>query len=539
LKQINGYTKNHNCQQITSGLAKWRLSPPTVRGSQSHHAGRVCETPLRQAAGSLAVMLANIQPNKKTMKKSILISILTAVYFCTFAQIQPIKPVVDERVELMSTVFRLAGAKEYVINDFPLYTQAVDSFFAPMKEHKIISFAQSLRQKYGVSYDAVMKYAINLEIQNGTISFIDNVASDIIEQRWTKKNAQEFLELLNDFYTKSNFQTFFDSQKKLYAIAEQNFQSVLDEVDFDWFEKFFGVKAEDNYRIILGLLNNGSYGPNLAYKDGKRDVFSIIGTWETDSNGNPIYSPEILSTIIHEFCHSYCNSLIDKHYAEMQKKAKEFFNLQKFKMQAMAYGTPKIMLYEILVRACVLKYFESQGYDENIIMRQIRREKSSNGFMWIDELFLALTKYENNRDKYSSLEEFMPEIVKLQNSLKPKKILREQRKSERSDTKIEVIGIENGSKNVDPNINKIIVRFDTPMTINVNGMGFGKKGGFEKYGFKIVKAYWNEETKNEWILEIELEPNKEYSVSFPRTFFRTESGSHPKKTYYLDFKTGN
>jgi hypothetical protein len=35
---------------ITSGLAQWRLFPLTIRGSQSHHAGQFCETPLRQTA---------------------------------------------------------------------------------------------------------------------------------------------------------------------------------------------------------------------------------------------------------------------------------------------------------------------------------------------------------------------------------------------------------------------------------------------------------------------------------------------------------
>jgi hypothetical protein len=42
-------------RHTTSGLAKWRLSPLTVRGSQSHHAGQICETPHRQAAGALVI----------------------------------------------------------------------------------------------------------------------------------------------------------------------------------------------------------------------------------------------------------------------------------------------------------------------------------------------------------------------------------------------------------------------------------------------------------------------------------------------------
>jgi hypothetical protein len=116
-------------------------------------------------------------------------------------------------------------------------------------------------------------------------------------------------------------------------------------------------------------------------------------------------------------------------------------------------------------------------------------------------------------------------------------LIKEQR-NEISNTTIHVIGIENNSQNVDPNLDKIVVKFSTPMTIGPSGISDGLKTSRDwEYIFKVTKSYWNEETKDEWILEIELEPDKEYSVSFPRTFFLTEDGLRPKETYYLDFKT--
>jgi len=170
----------------------------------------------------------------------------------------------------------------------------------------------------------------------------------------------------------------------------------------------------------------------------------------------PIFEDWIVKTIIHEFCHSFCNRLIDKYYSQLQKKAKEFFKLQRRQMEFMAYGSPKIMLYETLVRACVIKYGESHGEDEKYTMRLIRYERNA-GFMWIENLFLELKKYDKNRDKYPTLDSFMPEIVKLHNSLNPKKMLKEQ-KNETSNTTIQVIGIKNGSQDVDPKLNKIIVK---------------------------------------------------------------------------------
>jgi peroxiredoxin len=95
-------------------LAKWRLSPLTVRGSQSHHAGQICETPLRQAAIPLCAMLDSVAPTKcqtqkkdKTMKK--LFCFLTlCLTFCLYGQEEktvistPPRPLFDKLFVLSS-----------------------------------------------------------------------------------------------------------------------------------------------------------------------------------------------------------------------------------------------------------------------------------------------------------------------------------------------------------------------------------------------------------------------------------------------------
>jgi hypothetical protein len=69
-------------------LAKWRLSPLTVRGCQSHHAGEFSETPLRQAAGTLVAMFGQRSTiiinkkndNMKVTKKIIYLLILVFIF---------------------------------------------------------------------------------------------------------------------------------------------------------------------------------------------------------------------------------------------------------------------------------------------------------------------------------------------------------------------------------------------------------------------------------------------------------------------------
>ena len=73
------------------------------------------------------------------------------------------------------------------------------------------------------------------------------------------------------------------------------------------------------------------------------------------------------------------------------------------------------------------------------------------------------------------------------------------------------------------------------MSTRANGSTYGTK--VKEYFPEVIGAKWNEETKTEWILEVKLEPNKEYSIAFPAQWFFSEEGVNAKNTVYLDFKT--
>ena len=45
---------------------------------------------------------------------------------------------VDERMELTSIVFRVAGIEEFTNDNIPEYAKAIDSWFGKYKSHKLI-----------------------------------------------------------------------------------------------------------------------------------------------------------------------------------------------------------------------------------------------------------------------------------------------------------------------------------------------------------------------------------------------------------------
>lgn len=446
----------------------------------------------------------------------------------SFSQKLELNPIVDERVELLSIVFRLAGADEYLNNSMENYTKSIDEYFKPYANDEVIVYAKKLRKKRAVAYDAVMSMAIHIEITNGCIKLIENVIENNIDDRWGK-HSEKFVEQLNKFYQKSNFHKFFLSNKDLYSIAENRFSEISKTMDVPWFKSFFGQSPNGTYNIVLSLVNMGNYGPKIDYQNGKTDIYSIICAWETDSLALPVYSSNVTNTIVHEFCHSFCNPLGEKYFADMRTVADDFYKTVANQMKKQAYGNSQTMINEILVRASTIKYFQNHDATDKDIQRFIRYEQA-NGFIWIEPLLNALAEYENDRTNYPTLEKFMPEIIKLHNSLSPEKLAATL---EENSPKIVSFSIENNSQNIDPNTKEIIVVYDRPMSSR--GISVGK-GGKKTYP-KITSVEWRNDNRTEMIIFVELEPNKEYSLKFHEQFNQDKYGFVLDKTYELNFKT--
>jgi hypothetical protein len=465
------------------------------------------------------------------MKKTVFLIVLLVVSSFGFAQKIELKAKVDERCELLSAVFRLTDAKEYVTHDIPFYVDSLDKYFDPYKNHKILKYCKMYRKKYGVSYDAPMSLATHLQIVDGKISLIPNVKENSLDSRWNRKKLLHFVELLNDFYTTTKFHDFFVKQSDFIGKVEQTATEYFKKIDMEWFKKFFGEVPEGNFNLVISLSNgSNNYGATVECMDGKEDLYSII-TCELDSLNNPVFEDNwAVDLIIHEFCHSFCNPLIIENYPQMQKKADEFYKIKQNILNRQAYKNSQIMLCEILVRASVIKYLAD---NLSINPKKYFSKEIHHGFIWIEELYNSFDQYEHHREKYPTLRSFMPEIIAIQNELNPEKMETERQAMAPT---MSIANIVNGDQNVDAALTtQIIVQFDKKMYTHANGSTYGNKG--EKYFPEIIDAKWNEETKTAWILEVKLKSNKEYSIAFPAQWFFSEDYISPKNTVYLDFKT--
>jgi len=424
------------------------------------------------------------------------------------------QPVVDERVELLGIVFRLAGASEYQKVSFNEYDDAINKHFAPFKTHPVIRSVSSLRSTFGIGFDAVMSYAVHISIEEGHVVFPHADSEKTLENldsRWKPAEAKRFAEQLNDFYVKSRFREFFEANSDMYRKTEQRIKEINDKVDYAWFKKFYGDASFEHGHVFISNINeNKNYGVSCRSKDGHVECFAILGVCGPDVR----YRTEnIIPTLIHEFNHSFCNPLVEKYLGDLKPAADRVFPFVADMLARQAYGSSQTMLYEYLVRACEVRYTLSQGKKDEA--EKSIQEHRAIGFLWIAELVELLGRYETERDKYPALDDFMPEIVKMQNAIVTDEYIAELRKREeereRNRPQIAAVNPPNGATDVDPkSITEISITFDRPM--DQRGMAWCRRDAPETYP---------EHSPAEWIDDrtctasnVVLEPGKTYIIWF-------------------------
>lgn len=442
-------------------------------------------------------------------------------------------PKVDERVELLSIVFHLAGNPEYNMSKINAYTGDIDRYFALYETLPAVKMAARLQKANGVSFDAVMDMAVYLSpppALKPLVKFSDKIP----EQRWGKENATKFVALLRDFYRVSKFHAFFVAHRPLYRLAESRFAHELSNLDLGWYKQFYGEAPRYRFNLILALNNGGgNYGPHVVFPDGREKVYAIIGAWTKDSEGRPTFPSHkgYLATIIHEFNHSFVNLAVDEHWNDFAA-AKRVFKPVADQMQRMAYGSAKTMVDESLVRAAVILYFESHGSTTAEAHQRIVREQS-NGFVWMPELCDLLRKYETNRSRYATFDSFMPRVGqfygKLATRMAPEIAAYERHRPH-------VIGMEpfaNHSQDVNPSVKRLTVEFDKPLKPIQYSINYGA-GGKNHYPVSDPPKFLPGDKAI--VLPVVLKPDWSYSFVLTGLAFASTDG-HPLKDYEISFKT--
>ena len=335
------------------------------------------------------------------------------ISFNNFAQENNIldKPKVDERVELLSIIFRLASAEEYNSKIFKLYTDKIEDHFEKYKDHELIQFAKVLNQENGIGFDGVMRMAIHLGPSPEFLPLV-KFSDSIPSEKWGKNDSEKFVRLLKEFYIDAKCKEFFASNQNFYKSASTKFLPIYEHIDLEWYKSFYGKEPNEKFIIVNGLGNGGAnYGVDVVLPNNSREVYAIMGTWTVDSLGMAEFGfNDYFPILIHEFNHSFVNNLIDKNIKKLGKSGVALYKVVGKKMADQAYTDYKIMLSEALVRAAVIRYMKDHDFEKIVIEKEIK-DQIDKGFFWIKELDQELEKYSKQRKKYPTLKSYMPQII--------------------------------------------------------------------------------------------------------------------------------
>lgn len=446
----------------------------------------------------------------------------------------PVTARVDTRVELLTICARLAGFREFNMeNSASPYSRAVEARFGPLREHAAVRTLQKLRAEHGVSYDAIPSFAVHL----GDVVKLDEridfaLPPERLDARWGGVRARAFLGELRDFAAQSKATEFFLEQSAFYAEVERRLAERLAQSRaLPWFDTFFGVKAGSSCTAVAGLLcGGGNFGAGVRYPDGRpEELLPVFGCWTFDAQGVPVFDAQYLPLFVHEICHSYTNPFVDAHEPALEKSGKLIHASCAAAMSRQNYGTWQTMMYESLVRASVVRCrLATESIDA---ARSQAAEEVARSFRWVPELAALLGDYEKDRAKYATFDAFMPQVVEFFDAYA--KSLAERLAKQ---PKVLACSPQDGATGVDPALKTITITFDRPMRDKSWSVVGSKQDVPEITG---TPSY--DRSRKELTLPVKLTPGRTYHIGLngpTQAGFKSEDGEVLEPLVYT-FTTRN
>ena len=278
------------------------------------------------------------------------------------------------------------------------------------------------------------------------------------------------------------------------------------------------------------LVGPNNYGCSAKLKDGTNALSPVIGCCQVDDSGNISYNANtVLPVVIHEFCHHYCNPLNSQFWSSIETSADKVFREREEQLRQSAYGSALIMMNETFVRASVIRYM--RVHYPQIEESAFVGEEERQGFILIQTLCDALKGYEQQRDKYATMSDFMPVYAKMVNDFDLKQYNKQQKERAKKNATYKV-NLKDGAKDVPSGPFTLVITFSKPM-LNSIALYMSTSG----VDFPPVKSYaWRDDKTLEVIFS--LEPSHQYGFVVMGTEFPTKDGHSAGKNMEITFTTG-
>ncbi|MGG5207559.1 DUF4932 domain-containing protein [Chryseobacterium sp. MIQD13] len=325
--------------------------------------------------------------------------------------------------------FELYKIKECSVYQ-PIVKKALEKYGSFKNSEMAVLTAQIndiLLEKYGLGNDALMKpllYHNEFPADKWitAYSFNDNKLTETQNKEVTSL-IKNYISKLHDFYVKENIGEFFKENKDFYKSAEAEYNKQIPSGFTEAMEQFYGEKF-NTYTILVSPMmmwpiedNEGrGIGTAVDLKLGAKNIYEIASPFVRVEKPEQFgydnqFQARFLS--VHEFGHSFVNKEVYKNNARIEK-FKELFeksNLKETMIKTGGYGDYQTCVAEHLVRLGEIQTARIQKDFER--SKKLEEYHLKNNFIFLPQLEEKINEYENNRAKYKTFGDFVPQLLEI------------------------------------------------------------------------------------------------------------------------------
>lgn len=358
------------------------------------------------------------------MKKTLLIvSLFLLGPFAIFAQELQTQPantvttkldnlnlVIDARLEFLTVLQYLTGSFYIVHNDTP-YCKALESSFAPFKNHPDLNFVKRIFFESGKN--AEVPHQVMLGLDYDFTPFIHTQESISRKIHSSPDTVSLLLKTMAKLAKETRFYDFFNAQRPFYKSINRAFTEKISGVDLTHIMEDFYGESHDIYSLFIKPLDLSSYGLPVPDSLGFDHAGLIYGFAEAAPEHLP--NEVDLSVVIwHEFGHTFINRITKAHNSIVEGTKHLYNPISKVKY---AYPKWNMALNEQIIRS-ITTYFAYRHFGEESSGRMLRKEQGQ-GFYYTSGLSSLLMFYEENRERYPAFTDYFPDFMEKFSILAP------------------------------------------------------------------------------------------------------------------------
>jgi len=340
----------------------------------------------------------------------------------------------SENLETLALIYNLSGSGDFHFEHNPepraMLARELTARFEKFKKHEAVK-----KLNFLLNNDLVDSYDIVLSLYNTDIPDFKQYSDyppiyyehDSLSPEKIQDLFDNFNESVKQFYIDANLKEFFEIEmKELYsklmnevnAVAPDNKYIVL-------MEDYYGIQR-NSYTVIVSTFSFNGIGRSktIRNQDGI-NIFQFISSNPKDesdtidlTNLNSFtigytdkdYFREIA---IHELGHSFFHEALRENKIIINKIDEIeylFTDSLRENMMNQGYVDWRMCFEEHLVRLAEIKIAEMMD-DNDFSARYMRECIVDRGFVYMKPIQEILLEYENNRDKYKTIENFIPFII--------------------------------------------------------------------------------------------------------------------------------